>query len=175
MVSKQVQSSCNITFDESDTKLYPILDEEDDETASLEGENQKSKPQPTATAEPITPQTTIVSLSAEPISEPRQAPEQFPDQIMNDPAAKEKALVSHEVIMELQNYREAIEQKDAPMLMTAIQIKMDQHQEIRTWELIELPPDRMAIGCWLVYTVKTKPNREFKQPLARVIAQGFTQ
>ena len=41
-VSKQVQLSCNITFDESDTKLYPIPDEEDDETASLKGENQTS-------------------------------------------------------------------------------------------------------------------------------------
>ena len=55
-----------------------------------------------------------------------------------------------------------------------MQIKMDQHQEIGTWELIELLPDRMAIGCWWVYAVKTKPNREFEKPKASVVAQGFT-
>ena len=38
-VSKQVQLSHNITFDESDTILYPVPDDEDNEMASLKGEN----------------------------------------------------------------------------------------------------------------------------------------
>ena len=79
--------------------------------ALLKGENQTSKPQQIATSEPITPQITIVSPSAEPISEPRQSTRTVPGPnywLLNDPAAKEQALVRHEVIVEPQRYREAI-------------------------------------------------------------------
>ena len=52
---------------------------------------------------------------------------------------------------------------------------MVQHQELRTWEITELPPSQMAIGCQWVYAIKTKPDGKFEKAKARIIAQGFTQ
>ena len=52
---------------------------------------------------------------------------------------------------------------------------MGQHQELRTWEITELPPGRTAIGCRWVYAIKTKPDGEFEKAKARIVAQGFTQ
>ena len=52
---------------------------------------------------------------------------------------------------------------------------MGQHQQLRTWEITELLPGQMAIGCRWVYAVKTKPDGEFEKAKARIVAQGFTQ
>ena len=52
---------------------------------------------------------------------------------------------------------------------------MDQHREIGTWELTELPLDQTAIGCQWVYAMKTKLDGKFDKGKARVVAQGFTQ
>jgi Reverse transcriptase (RNA-dependent DNA polymerase) len=52
---------------------------------------------------------------------------------------------------------------------------MDQHNEIGTWELVDLPPDRTAIRSRWVFAVKTRPDGAFDKPKARVVAQGFTQ
>ena len=47
-ISKHVQISRNITFDQSDTKLYPILDvnADDEDTAPPEGEQEPHKRAP---------------------------------------------------------------------------------------------------------------------------------
>ena len=56
-----------------------------------------------------------------------------------------------------------------------MKIKIDQHQEIGTWEPVQLPQDHKVIGCQWVFTVKTKPDGQFEKGKARVVAQGFTQ
>ena len=56
-----------------------------------------------------------------------------------------------------------------------MKIEMGQHQELRTWEITELPPSRTAIGCRWVYAIKTKLDGEFEKAKARIVAQGFTQ
>lgn len=46
-------------------------------------------------------------------------------------------------------------------------------QENETWELVELPKDRRAIGCKWVYKIKSHgENKIFK---ARLVAQGYSQ
>ena len=62
-----------------------------------------------------------------------------------------------------------------PIWEEAIKIEMDQHREIGTWELTELPLDQTAIGCQWVYAMKTKLDGKFDKGKARVVAQGFTQ
>ena len=64
---------------------------------------------------------------------------------------------------------------DAPIWESAMQTEMNQHHEIGTWELVDLPPGHTAIGCRWVYTVKTAPDGEFEDAKAQVVAQGFTQ
>ena len=56
-----------------------------------------------------------------------------------------------------------------------MKIELGQHQELGTWEITELPPGRMAIGCRWVYAVKTEPDGEFEKAKARIVTQGFTQ
>ena len=53
--------------------------------------------------------------------------------------------------------------------------EMQQHKEIGTWDLVQLPTGRTAIGCRWVYAVKTTPSSEFDIAKARLVAQGFTQ
>jgi hypothetical protein len=53
--------------------------------------------------------------------------------------------------------------------------EMEQHERLGTWEVVDLPPDREAIGCRWVYAVKTKPDGTFEKAKARLVAQGFTQ
>ena len=63
-ISRHVQTSRNITFDQNDTKLFPIPNEdEDDNPAPLEGENSMHKvaPEPMKDPDPIAPQTSSES------------------------------------------------------------------------------------------------------------------
>jgi len=53
--------------------------------------------------------------------------------------------------------------------------EMEQHKEIGTWEPVQLPTGRVAIGCRWVYAVKTTPSGDFEKAKARLVAQGFTQ
>ena len=84
--------------------------------------------------------------------------------LLNDPGAKtmDHAFVSHEIIIEPHNYSEAIAQTDVLIWESAMQTEMNQHHEIGTWELVDLPPGHTAIGCQWVYTVKTAPDGEFE-------------
>ena len=186
-VSKHVQTSRNITFDENNDKLFPIPDDDNtNDKAPLEGEQapnevlRERQPQPTAPTPDMSPDTT-------PTPDPSgQAPgplirrsariTQRPDyQKLNDPGRPDTAYVTYEIVTELENYRIAVSCDDAPIWEEAMQIEMDQHQEIGTWEKTELPPERTAIGCRWVYAVKTSPDGQFEKAKARIVAQGFTQ
>ena len=45
----------------------------------------------------------------------------------------------------------------------------------KTWDLVELPPNRSAIGSKWVYRVKYHPNGSITKYKARLVAQGFNQ
>ena len=47
-----------------------------------------------------------------------------------------------------------------------MKIEMDQHNNIGTWQLVELPTGRTAIGCRWVYAVKTTPDSDFEKAKA---------
>ena len=79
------------------------------------------------------------------------------------------AFITHEIITEPYNYVEAMSRVDAPIWELAMQSKIDQHCEIGTWELVDLPPGQVAVGCWWVYAMKTKPNGEFEKGKAWVV------
>lgn len=182
-ISRHVQTSRNITFDEQDTKLYPIPSEDDNEVM-LEGENpaHEQAPEPAKDPAPSTPQTSIVPAPAITEPETRRSTRVItrPDyRLLNNPNAKggtgDKALISHEIITEPANYAEAIARDDAPIWIESMSIEIAQHEEIGTWDLVDLPPDRTAIGSRWVYAVKTKPTGQFEKAKSRIVAQGFTQ
>ena len=44
-----------------------------------------------------------------------------------------------------------------------------------TWDIVDLPPGKKAIGCKWVYKVKLKPDVTLERCKARLVAQGYTQ
>ncbi|KAK8938972.1 hypothetical protein KSP39_PZI010912 [Platanthera zijinensis] len=44
-----------------------------------------------------------------------------------------------------------------------------------TWDLVQLPPGKKAVGCKWVFTVKQNPSGIIEQYKARLVARGFTQ
>ena len=77
-ISRHVQMSRNITFDEKDTKLFPTSneDDEDESPGSLEGESHSGKCMPgTTQGDPSTPQTSPNSSAIPPTQAPTPMPE----------------------------------------------------------------------------------------------------
>ena len=83
-------------------------------------------------------------------------------------------LVSNEIITAPHSYSEAINRADAEIWEQAMKIEIDQHQEIGTWEPVQLPQDCNVIGCRWVFAVKTKPDGQFEKGKARVVAVRAT-
>jgi len=64
-------------------------------------------------------------------------------------------LVSQEIVTEPENYTNAISKHNQVIWTEAMQVEINQHKDIGTWEMVDLPQDQMAIGCHWVYAVKT--------------------
>ena len=183
--TRHVQISRNITFDESDTKLFPIPNEDESTTVlPLEGEIQAPERQSSQEPAPDTPQTTTaptpdIAPTPDPAPQIRRSTRNTnrPDyRILNDPAkSTDRVFVSRDIIIEPDNYANAMASENAPIWMIAMKIEIKQHEEIGTWELVHLPTGRVAIGCRWVYAVKTQPDGTFEKAKARIVAQGFTQ
>ena len=65
------------------------------------------------------------------------------------------------IITEPENLKEAEGQPDWPIWKQAMKVEMDQHNDVGTWQLVELPTGWTAIGCRWVYAVKTTPDGNF--------------
>ena len=173
-ISKHVQISRNITFDQSNTKLYPTLDvnANDEDMAPPEGEQEPHEHTPIAIPSLSIISSPVPESPAPQIQWSNRVTQRLDYQKLND---GKHAYITQEIIMELENYWVAVSHDDAPIWEEAMKIEMGQHQELRTWEITELPPGWMAIGCWWVYAIKTKSDGEFEKAKARIVAQGFTQ
>ena len=173
-ISKHVQISRNITFDQSDTKLYPILDvnADDKDTAPPEGEQEPHECAPITISSPSIMSSSVPESPAPQIWQSDWVTQRLDYWKLND---GKHAYITREIITEPENYRVAVSHDNVPIWEDVMKIEMGQHQELRTWEITELPPGQTAIGCWWVYAVKTKPDGEFEKAKARIVAQGFTQ
>ena len=145
-ISKHIQISRNITFDQSDTKLYPILDvnADDKDTALLKGEQESHDCTPIAIPSPSITSLPVPESPAPQIRQSDWVTQRLDYWKLND---GEHAYITWEIITEPENYRAAVSCDDAPIWEEVMKIEMGQHQELRTWEMTELPPGRMAIGC----------------------------
>ena len=85
------------------------------------------------------------------------------------------AMVTREIVTEPENLKEAEGRPDWPIWKQAMKVEMNQHNDVGTWQLVELPTGRTAIGCRWVYAVKTTLDSDFGKVKARLVAQGFTQ
>ena len=53
--------------------------------------------------------------------------------------------------------------------------ELDALHKTETWDLVDLPSRKSAIGCKWVYKIKTRSDGTVDRYKARLIARGFTQ
>ena len=53
--------------------------------------------------------------------------------------------------------------------------EMNALERNQTWDIVELPKGKRAVGCKWVYTLKYKPDGNLERYKARLVAKGFTQ
>lgn len=76
---------------------------------------------------------------------------------------------------DLVTYDEAMRQLDVDQWLAAMRVEIEQRYKMHTWELVNLPADRKAIGWTWVYRRKYNTKGEIVKYKARLVAQGFSQ
>jgi len=64
---------------------------------------------------------------------------------------------------------------EAEQWEAAMQKEMDTLHRMGTWELVDLPSGRTAIGCRMVFAKKRDERGQVREYKARLVAQGFSQ
>ena len=72
-------------------------------------------------------------------------------------------------------YNEAMSRPDAPLWVEAMEAEMKSQIAAHTFDIVDLPQGRHAIGGKWVYRTKRGPNGEIVKYKARWVAQGFAQ
>lgn len=72
-------------------------------------------------------------------------------------------------------YKQAIEGPDSIQWDTAMKSELQELETQNTWNIIDLPKDRKALGGRWVYKIKTNQNNEIVKYKARWVVQGFHQ
>ena len=75
-------------------------------------------------------------------------------------------------LQEPQSFREA---SSNPLWQQAMKEELDALHNTGTWDLIDLPPGKSAIGCKWIYKIKTRSDGTVDCYKARLVARGFTQ
>jgi hypothetical protein len=65
--------------------------------------------------------------------------------------------------------------KQDPKWREAMKEEMYALQKNKTWELVQLPKGKKAVGCKWVFTVKQNPKGEVDRYKARLVAKGYSQ
>ena len=151
------------------------------------------------------PEESLTSLSESPLSitdVPSHAPDELPPPIIDvptdhaptvdpiGPSGSHALRRSHRVtsipshlrdfhcfstlasLQEPQTFHEA---SSNPLWQQAMKEELDALHKTGTWDLVYLPSKKSAIGCKLVYKIKTRSDGIVDRYKARLVARGFTQ
>ncbi|KAG8909153.1 hypothetical protein FRC01_007101, partial [Tulasnella sp. 417] len=90
--------------------------------------------------------------------------------------AREKALsVATRPEDSPRNWREAMSRPDADKWMEAAEAEVEALRSNGTWDLVQLPEGRKAIGSRWVFLVKRKSDGSIERYKARLVAKGYAQ
>jgi hypothetical protein len=53
--------------------------------------------------------------------------------------------------------------------------ELDALSRKRTWDLVDMSPDKSVVGWKWVFKIKTRSDRSIERYKARLVAKGFTQ
>jgi hypothetical protein len=73
------------------------------------------------------------------------------------------------------SYTAALQSDHAHEWLEAMSEELNAHKYMKTWELVEPPPDKRIIGSRFVYVAKPDSNGILNRYKARLVAQGHTQ
>lgn len=73
------------------------------------------------------------------------------------------------------SYQEALESPNSAQWLAAMQDEIGSMEKNHVWELVDLPPNRKAIGNNWLLKIKRKSDGTIEQLKARLVAKGFTQ
>lgn len=88
------------------------------------------------------------------------------------PPTQQAFLSLHENVVEPQSYSEAAAH---PLWLEAMNKELQALDSNHTWDLVDLPPGKKAIGSRWVFKVKLKADGSLERCKARLVAKGFNQ
>ncbi|XP_074342808.1 uncharacterized protein LOC141680498 [Apium graveolens] len=77
-----------------------------------------------------------------------------------------------DVLVELRTYTKASQD---PRWVAALDKELEALHANHTWNLVQLPPGKKAIGCKWVYKIKMREDGTIERFKARLVAKGFNQ
>nr|KYP42748.1 Retrovirus-related Pol polyprotein from transposon TNT 1-94 [Cajanus cajan] len=72
-------------------------------------------------------------------------------------------------------FQEALRSSDVSQWMAAMHEEIEALHRNKTWELVDLPKGRKAIGCKWVYKIKRDGNDQVERYRARLVVKGYAQ
>jgi hypothetical protein len=140
----------------------PVLDQTSDlPLAAPPADSPVSPQEPAPPVDPVTDQTPPLPLR-------RSDRVRAPPAHLRDYSCFSAVLSLHEP----HTYREACTN---PLWQQAMTEELQALEKTHTWDLVDLPRGKSAIGCKWVYKIKTKSDGTIERYKARLVAKGYAQ
>uniref|UniRef100_A0A2N9J915 CCHC-type domain-containing protein n=1 Tax=Fagus sylvatica TaxID=28930 RepID=A0A2N9J915_FAGSY len=140
----------------------PVLDQTPDLPLAAPPADSPASPQELAPpVDPVTDQPPLLPLR-------RSDRVRAPPAHLRDYSCFSAVLSLHEP----HTYREACTN---PLWQQAMTEELQALEKTHTWDLVDLPPGKSAIGCKWVYKIKTKSDGSIERYKARLVAKGYAQ